>query len=107
MLASDIAVSRAGSLSISEICVSGLASLLIPYPYAAADHQRKNAKEMAELNAALYLDDTDCTPESFMEKLEEIINDTQKMIELQNNAKKLVKYDATDNIVNQIKDALK
>ena len=67
----------------------------------------KNAKEMAELNSALYLDDTDCTPESFMEKLEEIINDTQKMIELQNNAKKLVKYDATDNIVNQIKDALK
>lgn len=107
MLASDIAVSRAGSLSISEICVSGLASLLIPYPYAAADHQRKNAKEMAELNAALYLDDTDCTPESFMEKLEEIINNTQKMIELQNNAKKLVKYDATDNIVNQIKEALK
>jgi len=107
MLASDIAVSRAGSLSISEICISGLASLLIPYPYAAADHQRKNAKEMAELNAALYLDDTECTPESFMEKLEEIINNTQKMIELQNNAKKLVKYDATENIVKQIKDALK
>ena len=49
MIASDIAVSRAGSLSISEICVSGLASVLIPYPYAAADHQRKNAKEMEEL----------------------------------------------------------
>lgn len=103
MLASDIAVSRAGSLSISEICVSGLASILIPYPYAAADHQRKNAKEMAELNAAIYLDDTDCTPESLMEKLEEVINDTQKMIELQNNARKLVKYDATENIVKQIK----
>ena len=41
-----------------------------------------------------------------MEKLEEIINDTQKMIELQNNAKKLVKYDATKNIVEQIKDVL-
>lgn len=106
MLASDIAVSRAGSLSISEICVSGLASLLIPYPYAAADHQRKNAKEMAELNAALYLDDTECTAESFMEKLEEIINNTPKMIELQNNARKLVKYDATENIVKQIKNAL-
>ena len=107
MLASDIAVSRAGSLSISEICVSGLASLLIPYPYASADHQRKNAKEMEEMGAALYLDDSDCTPEAFMEKLEEIINDTQKMIELQNNAKKLVKYDATKNIVEQIKAVVK
>ena len=107
MLASDIAVSRAGSLSISEICASGLASLLIPYPYASADHQRKNAKEMEEEGAALYLDDTDCTKEAFMEKLEEIINDTQKMIELQNNAKKLVKYDATKNIVEQIKSVVK
>ena len=103
----DIAVSRAGSLSISEICVSGLASVLIPYPYAAADHQRKNAKEMEELGASLYLDDADCTPEAFMEKLEEVINNTQKMIELQNNAKKLVKYDATKNIVEQIKAVVK
>ena len=107
MLASDIAVSRAGSLSISEICASGLASLLIPYPYASADHQRKNAKEMEEQGAALYLDDTDCTKDAFMEKLEEIINDTQKMIELQNNAKKLVKIDATKNIVEQIKAVVK
>ncbi len=107
MLASDIAVSRAGSLSISEICVSGLASLLIPYPYAAADHQRKNAKEMEELGASLYLDDSKCTPEAFMEQLEILINDTQKMIELQNNAKKLVKYDATQNIVKQIKASAK
>ncbi len=107
MLASDIAVSRAGSLSISEICASGLASLLIPYPYASADHQRKNAKEMEEEGAALYLDDTECTKEAFMEKLEEIINDTQKMIELQNNAKRLVKYDATTNIVEQIRAVVK
>lgn len=107
MIASDIAISRAGSLSISEICVSGLASILIPYPYAAADHQRKNAKEMEESGAAIYLDDTECTQEAFMEKLEELINDTQKMIELQNNAKNLVKYDATKNIVQQIKDVLK
>ena len=104
MIASDIAVSRAGSLSISEICVSGLASILIPYPYAAADHQRKNAKEMEEQGASLYLDDTDCTAEAFMEKLEELINNTQKMIELQNNAKKLVKHDSTKNIVKQIKE---
>ena len=106
MIASDIAVSRAGSLSISEICVSGLASILIPYPYAAADHQRKNAREMEELGASLYLDDSECTVESFTEKLEELINNTQKMIELQNNAKALVKTNATKNIIEQIKAVL-
>lgn len=106
MLASDIAISRAGSLSISEICASGLASILVPYPYAAADHQRKNAKEMEELGAALYLDDKDCTPDALMEKLEELIKDTQKMINIQNNAKKLVRKNATKDIVAQIKELL-
>ena len=42
--ASDIVISRAGSLSISEICASNVAPILIPYPYAAANHQRINAK---------------------------------------------------------------
>ena len=61
---------------------------------------------MEELNAALYLDDTDCTAEALMEKLEELINNTQKMIELQNNVKKLVRKDATKDIVGQIKEVL-
>ncbi len=106
LIASDIAVSRAGSLSISEICFSGLASILVPYPFAAADHQRKNAKEMEELGAAIYLEDDDCSVETFCEKIESLINDTQKMIELQNNARNLVKFEATENIIKQIKQAI-
>ena len=51
--ASDIAVSRSGSLSISEICASGIAPIFVPYPHAAADHQRKNAKFMVDKNAGL------------------------------------------------------
>ena len=53
--ASDIAVSRSGSLSISEICASGIAPIFVPYPHAAADHQRKNARFMADKNAGLYI----------------------------------------------------
>ena len=62
---------------------------------------------MEELNAALYLDDTECTPDAFMEKLEALIKNTKKMIELQNNARKLVRYEATKDIIVQIKNALK
>ena len=74
LLASDAAICRSGSLSLSEICVSGLASILVPYPYAAADHQRKNAKEMEKLGASVYLEDSDCNEENVVRLLGELIN---------------------------------
>ena len=46
--ASDIVISRAGSLSLSEICASNTAPILVPYPHAAANHQRINAKYLLE-----------------------------------------------------------
>lgn len=106
LIASDIAVSRSGSLSISEICSAGVASILIPYPYAAADHQRKNAREMENCKAAIYLDDNYCTAEALREKLELLINNPQKMIALQDSAKSLAKPHATKNILEQIKSAI-
>ena len=106
LLASDAAICRSGSLSLSEICVSGLASILVPYPYAAADHQRKNAKEMEKLGASVYLEDSDCNEENVVRLLGELITNTEKLILLQNNAKKLAKPHATENIIKQIKTAL-
>ncbi len=106
LLASDAAICRSGSLSLSEICVSGLASILVPYPYAAADHQRKNAKEMEKLGASVYLEDSDCNEENVLRLLGELITNTEKLILLQNNAKKLAKPHATENIIKEIKTAL-
>ena len=54
ILAADIIVSRAGSLSISEILAAKKPSILVPYPYAAHDHQRRNAREIEKL-PLLYL----------------------------------------------------
>jgi len=100
--ASDIAVSRAGSLSISEIEAAGLASILIPYPHAAADHQRKNAKYMVEKGASLYLEDSDTDEAHLGELIEELINNPAKLNELQQNALSLAKYDGVQNITEQL-----
>lgn len=100
--ASDIAVSRAGSLSISEIEAAGIASILIPYPHAAADHQRKNAKFLVEKGAALYLEDSDTNEDTLREKIEELILNATKLEELQANAKKLAKYDGIEKITEQL-----
>lgn len=100
--ASDIAISRAGSLSISEICVSELASVLIPYPYAAADHQRKNAKEMERQNASIYLEDRDCNSVTLYKNLKNLIENSYELKELQTNAAALAKPDATEKITEEL-----
>lgn len=105
--ASDIAVARAGSLSLSEINVCSLASILVPYPHAAADHQRKNAKEMCEKGASLYLEDSDCTGEKLLEKLKSLIANPQKISEMGAIAKSLSNPDSTENIIKQLKSIIK
>lgn len=101
--ASDIAVSRAGSLSLSEICACGIAPILIPYPYAAADHQRKNAKSLLNKNACLYLEDSDTNSENLFAKIEELLANPEKLAEIQQNTASLAKLDATEKIVEQLK----
>lgn len=105
--ASDIAVSRAGSLSLSEIEASGIASILIPYPHAAADHQRKNARYMVEQGAALYLEDHDVNEKTLLESLTLLITDREKLAKLQGCAMKLAKYDGVEKIVGQLCNIIK
>ena len=100
---SDIAVSRAGSLSISELCASGIAPILIPYPYAAADHQRKNAKSLLNKNACLYLEDEETNAKNLFNKIEELLANPEKLAEIQKNTNSLAKLDATEKIVEQLK----
>ncbi|HNW26750.1 MAG TPA: undecaprenyldiphospho-muramoylpentapeptide beta-N-acetylglucosaminyltransferase [Candidatus Gastranaerophilaceae bacterium] len=101
--ASDIAVSRAGSLSLSELCASGVASILIPYPHAAADHQRKNADFMVKERAALYLEDADTTKDTLLIAIEQILDSQEKLKIIQENAFALAKPKATKDIVGQLK----
>lgn len=100
---SDIAVSRAGSLSLSEICACSIASILVPYPHAAADHQRKNARFMEEKRAALYLEDADTTKDTLLIAIEQLLDNSEKCQTIQRNAFALAKLDATKDIVKQLK----
>lgn len=106
LIASDIAVSRAGSLSISEICASNLASILVPYPYAAADHQRKNAREMEKQNASIYLEDRDCNSAELYKWLRNLIKNNAELTQLQHNAQSLAKPFATREIHQELVDCI-
>jgi UDP-N-acetylglucosamine--N-acetylmuramyl-(pentapeptide) pyrophosphoryl-undecaprenol N-acetylglucosamine transferase len=55
----DLVVCRAGALTVSELAVAGVASVLVPYPSAVDDHQTRNGRHLADANAALLIDQSD------------------------------------------------
>ena len=101
--ASDIVVSRAGSLSLSEICASNTAPILVPYPHAAANHQRINAKYLLDMGACVYVEDKDLEPNKLREILHTLLDNPMKMNYLKQNASLLARLDATEKIVECIK----
>ena len=100
--ASDIVISRAGSLSISEICASGALPILVPYPYAAANHQRINAKCLSEIGACVYIEDGELDPNSMKMLLENLLKNQIKMNYIRQNALSFAKFDATEKIVEKL-----
>ncbi|MBR2895580.1 MAG: undecaprenyldiphospho-muramoylpentapeptide beta-N-acetylglucosaminyltransferase, partial [Oscillospiraceae bacterium] len=103
----DLVISRAGSLSLSEICACSLPSILIPYPYAAADHQKKNAQALVKNNMALMLEDKYCNNETLFKMVDFLINNKKLLSDLSYNAYKAAKLNSAQSIVDEINQAIK
>ena len=101
--AADVIVSRSGAISISELCIAGKPVLLVPYPFAAGDHQVKNSIALEKKNAALVVYDSNAET-SMIKELLGLIDNRELMGEMSVNIKALAKPDATINIA---KEALK
>ncbi len=89
--AATVAVSRAGASSLAELAAMRLPSLLVPFPYAADNHQFHNARAFAESGAAWLLEQQDATPEKVAGLLLELAEDTAVRENIQN---KLVQWHA-------------
>lgn len=96
--AGDLVVCRAGSLTLSEVTVAGLPSILVPYPHAAANHQWHNAKAMEAQGAAFTLDDSQCQPNQLLPLIENLLNDAELYTHMSEKAKALGKADATQAV---------
>jgi UDP-N-acetylglucosamine--N-acetylmuramyl-(pentapeptide) pyrophosphoryl-undecaprenol N-acetylglucosamine transferase len=105
--ASDIAVSRAGSLSLSELCASGVVPIIVPYPHAAADHQRKNAQYMVEKGAALTLEDSELTKHTLKRAVLHLLENDECFDNIRRNVSALAKFDATEKIIKQLKESIR
>ena len=69
----DVVLARAGAGSVAEICTVGRASILVPFPFAADDHQRKNAEALAASGAACCVLQDDASPERLADELTRLL----------------------------------
>lgn len=103
----DIVISRAGSLSLSELNMCGAVCILVPYPYAAADHQRKNAKEAESAGFALYAEDKDFTGERLLDLLKPLLENPEKVRQMSDLSYKHSKPHALYEITELLKSLVK
>lgn len=99
--AADLVISRAGALSISELCLAAKPSILVPSPNVAEDHQTKNAQALVSQQAALLVSDGQA-PEKLIDKAIELANDSQLQKSLQENVRKLAKPEAARHIAQEV-----
>ena len=104
--AADLVISRAGAGTISELCLLGKPSVLMPSPNVAEDHQTKNAMALVEQQAAVLVKDAD-GPEMLFKEAFRLVNDPEQLALLAANCKKLAKPNATAGIVAVILNEVK
>lgn len=105
LAASDIVISRAGANTIAEITACGIPSILIPYPYAADQHQFHNAQALKLKGAAQVIEEKHLSIDYLLRTIYEIINDPKKQTAMSDAAKSLGKPNATSDFINAIADA--
>jgi UDP-N-acetylglucosamine--N-acetylmuramyl-(pentapeptide) pyrophosphoryl-undecaprenol N-acetylglucosamine transferase len=94
----DLVICRSGALTVAELAAAGLASVLVPYPFAVDDHQTANAKYLSEHGAALLMPQEELTKESLAEILADLGNNRDRLIEMSIAARNLAKPQATDEV---------
>ena len=104
--AADVVISRAGALSISELCIVGKPAVLVPSPNVAEDHQTKNARALADVNAAVLVHDAEAKTD-LVDTALTLIYDRQRCDALSKNIRALAKPNATAEIVDELEKMIK
>ncbi|HEX6275027.1 MAG TPA: undecaprenyldiphospho-muramoylpentapeptide beta-N-acetylglucosaminyltransferase [Polyangiaceae bacterium] len=94
----DLVIGRAGAGALSEICAVGRPSILVPYPYAAGDHQRHNADALVNAGAAIRVKDKLATPDVVAKAIGALINDRQLLTQMAAAARSIGRPDAATTV---------
>ena len=102
LAASTFTVARAGAMSLAEIFAMGLPSILVPYPYAAANHQWHNAQSAVKAGASQMIEDKELTPERLMQVLEDFLACPEALQKASAAAQNLGHAQATQKILDLV-----
>jgi UDP-N-acetylglucosamine--N-acetylmuramyl-(pentapeptide) pyrophosphoryl-undecaprenol N-acetylglucosamine transferase len=94
----DLAVCRAGALTLAELTACGLGAVLVPFPYAVDDHQTRNAEALVAAGAAELIQERDLNTKDLAQRLTVLLGDRTKLLAMAEAARTLAKPDAAADI---------
>jgi UDP-N-acetylglucosamine--N-acetylmuramyl-(pentapeptide) pyrophosphoryl-undecaprenol N-acetylglucosamine transferase len=100
--AADLAIARSGASSMSELAYFGVPSLLVPYPYAAEDHQTRNAEIFDQAGAGRLIKESDLNADTLADAVRCIVNDARKAGDMKKAAQKLAVKNSAEKIADLI-----
>jgi UDP-N-acetylglucosamine--N-acetylmuramyl-(pentapeptide) pyrophosphoryl-undecaprenol N-acetylglucosamine transferase len=102
----DLVVCRAGATTVAELTALGKAAILVPYPFAADDHQRANAAVLADHGAGILILDSELTEERLAATVIELAGDRQRLIAMEKAARALAVPDAVERVMRVCRDVV-
>jgi UDP-N-acetylglucosamine--N-acetylmuramyl-(pentapeptide) pyrophosphoryl-undecaprenol N-acetylglucosamine transferase len=94
----DLALCRAGALTIAELTAAGLGAVLVPFPYAVDDHQTGNAQALVEAGAAELIQERDLDVEKLSQRLGTLLADRTRLLAMAEAARTQARPDAAETI---------
>ena len=107
MAIADLAVFRAGATGLAELTAKGIPSILIPYPYAAENHQEYNAKALADQGAAVMIRNKDLSAARLIAVIEEILQSEEKLKAMADASRRLGRPEAAADIAAMVLELAK
>ncbi|UCF38241.1 MAG: undecaprenyldiphospho-muramoylpentapeptide beta-N-acetylglucosaminyltransferase [Acidobacteriota bacterium] len=104
--AADLIISRSGASTIAEITAAGRPSILIPFPHAADDHQKKNAEALESRGAAILFEQVGSDPSQLAAKLVELDSQRERLAEMGKKSRSLAKPNAVARIIQLMEETV-
>ncbi len=106
MRACDLAITRSGAITLSELAASGVGAILVPSPNVSENHQLKNAKSLVDMGAAIMIEESALDSDRLIKEVKELINNKQLLYRLKRRIAKTINNNSSSLIESAIKTAI-